>query len=90
MDIGVNMVKMIVYLIVINIIAFFIYFLDKRLAMKEGPRISETALMLLSLIGGAIGALLSMQIFRHKTKKLEFYLVNILAIIIWIIILIEQ
>ena len=60
------MIKMIIYLVIINIIAFFVYFIDKRLAMKEGPRISETSLILISLIGGAIGALLSMYIFQKK------------------------
>jgi len=84
------MIKMLIYLIIINIITFFIYFVDKRQAIKEGNRISETSLMLLSLVGGAIGALASMYIFHHKTKKIEFHLVNILAIIIWIIIIIQK
>jgi uncharacterized membrane protein YsdA (DUF1294 family) len=46
--------------------------LDKYFAIKHKYRISEKKLLLLSLIGGSLGAILGMNIFRHKTKKSKF------------------
>lgn len=60
------------YIIFINIIAFFIVFIDKQKAKNGKYRISEKALFILALIGGSIGTYSSMLIFRHKTKKWYF------------------
>ena len=57
------------YLVVINIISFFTYGLDKYLAIKNKRRISENSLISLSIIGGSIGSILGMFFFHHKTKK---------------------
>ena len=80
--------KLYYYLIIINIITLLIYGLDKYLAIKNLRRISEFSLFFLSFIGGPLGALLGMLIFRHKTKKIKFYTVNILCIILYIYIVI--
>lgn len=61
-----------VYLIVINIIAFILYGVDKRKAQKGKWRISENTLLLLAVLGGSLGAIVGMKIFRHKTKKKAF------------------
>lgn len=60
------------YLTIINIAAFFIYALDKLKAKRAARRISERALLALALFGGSVGAWLSMQIFRHKTRHFKF------------------
>jgi len=60
------------YLLGINIITFFIYGLDKLLAIKEKRRIRVSTLLLFSLFGGEIGGILAMKIFHHKTKKKIF------------------
>ena len=78
---------MIIYLIIINIFTFIIYGVDKFLAVKHYYRISEKLLYLFSILGGALGALLGMFFFRHKTLKLKFYLVNIIFLVIWVILL---
>ncbi len=78
---------MIWYLVGINIIAFFIYGIDKYLAIKKAYRISEYSLFILSVFGGPIGALLGMKVFHHKTKKFVFWIVNIIILVIWILIL---
>lgn len=70
-----------IYLISINLIAFFLIFIDKQKAIHHKWRISEANLLLISLIGGPFGTLLGMHIFHHKTKKLKFKLVPLLAII---------
>ena len=63
---------LIIYLIVINLIAFLVMFLDKRKAKYGKWRIPEQTLFILAVIGGSIGAIAGMYTFRHKTKKLRF------------------
>ncbi len=65
---------LIFYLVIINIVTFFVYFLDKHNAQKKLYRVSEKALITLALVGGSLGALFAMYIFRHKTKHLFFTL----------------
>ena len=57
------------------------YGVYKLKAINGDWRISEKALLLTSFLGGALGGLLGMQLFRHKTKHWYFYAVNILGII---------
>ena len=75
---------MLTYLIIINVISFIIYGLDKLLAILKKYRIPEGILLSLSIIGGPLGSLLSMLIFHHKTKKLLFYIINIISLVAWI------
>ena len=60
------------YLIVINIVTFLIYGIDKRKAKQGSWRISEATLLILAVIGGSIGALLGMKIWHHKTMHKNF------------------
>lgn len=62
----------IIYLIIINLIAFLTMFIDKRKAKYGRWRIPEQTLLILAIIGGSIGAMVGMYTFRHKTKKLRF------------------
>ena len=75
------------FLVIINIISFFVYGLDKLLAIYRKNRVRELYLHVFSLFGGCLGSLLGMILFRHKTRKLRFYLWNILMVILWIYIL---
>lgn len=61
-----------IYTVVINIIAFAAYGIDKQKAVKNKWRISENTLIGLALIGGSVGALLGMRCFHHKTRKKKF------------------
>ena len=61
-----------IYLIIINLIAFIAMYLDKRKARYGKWRIPEQSLFILALIGGSIGAIIGMYTFRHKTKKYRF------------------
>ena len=79
---------MIWYLVGINILAFIIYGIDKYLAVKNKYRISEYSLFILSVFGGAVGAILGMRVFHHKTRKLSFWIGNIILLIIWVIIVV--
>ena len=71
---------LIVYLLLINIVTFFFFALDKFKASGQYRRTPEKVLWLLSLIGGSIGALGAMYFFRHKTKKDSFQAVMLLII----------
>lgn len=62
------------YLIGINLITLVAYGMDKRKAKTDAWRIPEKTLLLLTAIGGSVGALLGMYGFRHKTKHLKFVL----------------
>ena len=75
------------YLLIINIITFIVYAVDKYKAINKHRRISELTLYCLGFIGGFLGALLAMLLFRHKTKKIRFYVLNIFYFIIWLLFL---
>ena len=72
------------FLIIINIITFIIYGIDKLQAIRHKYRISENTLLIFSFLGGSIGALLGMIIFRHKINKPKFYLLIPLFLILHI------
>lgn len=79
----------VVYLSVINIISFIVIAIDKGKAKKKNYRISENTIIVLSIIGGSVGTLMGMTMFRHKTKKKKFYIgVPIIYLINQIIIII--
>jgi len=61
-----------IYILLINLIAFVVFGIDKRKARKGQWRVPESTLFILAIIGGSIGALLGMLVFRHKTKHRKF------------------
>lgn len=61
-----------IYLIIINIITFILYAVDKFKAIKGKWRISELMLLGFAFFGGSLGGLVAMYVFRHKTKKAKF------------------
>lgn len=61
-----------VWLIAINLVTFAVYGIDKRRARRGAWRVPEKTLFLLPLLGGSVGALLGMRVFRHKTKHWYF------------------
>ena len=62
------------YLIVINIVTWIAFGLDKWKAKSGKWRIPERTLLLLALAGGSLGALAGMIMFRHKTRKSKFFI----------------
>ena len=61
-----------IYILVINIVTFAVYGIDKQRARKHKWRIPESVLILLAVLGGSIGALSGMIAFHHKTQKPKF------------------
>lgn len=68
------MVVLLIYLGVMNFIAFAMYGIDKYKAKKGLWRVPEKTLLLLAALGGSVGAYGAMQVFRHKTKHAAFYI----------------
>ncbi len=62
----------IAYLVLINIVTFIVFGVDKAKAKNHSWRVPEKTLFLLAIIGGSVGAIVGMQTFRHKTRKWYF------------------
>ena len=73
------------YLVVINLMAFVLYGIDKKRAIRNEHRIKEGVLLWIARLGGAIGSWLGIKLFRHKTKHTKFRIVVPLWIVIWIV-----
>lgn len=73
------------YLIAINFVTFYAFWVDKQAAMDGGWRLSEGFLISLALFGGIVGAKLGQRVWRHKTRKQPFRTVLNAVIIIHLI-----
>ena len=60
------------YWMIINIVAFFLMGIDKKKARTGAWRSPENTLFLSAILGGSIGSICGMQLFRHKTKHKSF------------------
>lgn len=78
-----------IYLLIINLISFITFFIDKRKSIKNKWRIRENTLHLLSFVGGVYGSIVAMLLFRHKTKKPKFCIITAIALVINIFIVYE-
>lgn len=66
------MIYIFAYLIIINLVLFFVMGWDKSRAKKSAWRVRESALFLLAAIGGSIGGIIGMRAFHHKTRDKNF------------------
>ena len=66
---------------IVSIVTFFAYGLDKRKAKKKRWRTPEAVLLCLGFFGGAVGALIGMSLFRHKTRHWYFRAVNLIGLV---------
>ena len=71
------------YLILVNLIAFALYGIDKRRAIKHQFRIPEKTLLWMARIGGGIGSWLGIKVFHHKTKHARFRIAVPLWTMLW-------
>lgn len=62
------------YIIFINIVCYIIFGIDKRRAINKEYRIRESTFIILSFMGGSIGILIGMVMFKHKLRKKKFYI----------------
>ena len=69
------MIKILFFsLLAINLLAFAMFGIDKYKAKHNQWRIPEATLLAAAVIGGSVGALLGMKLWRHKTKHAKFFL----------------
>ena len=81
-----------IYLAGINVIGFLAMFIDKEKAKRGSWRIPEKTLFLFTFLGGGVGTIAGMYLFRHKTKKFRFTIgfpvilfTEIALVIYWIV-----
>lgn len=72
---------------IISTITFFLYGIDKLKAKLGAWRIPERVLLGFAFFGGGIGALLGINLFRHKTRHWYFWAVAILGVALQVAIL---
>ena len=60
------------YLLIVNVVSFWIMLYDKNMAKIRGQRVPERTLFCLAAIGGSIGCILGMYLMRHKTQHITF------------------
>ena len=63
---------MLIYLALINVLAFVLFGIDKYKAQHDRWRIREATLIGIAVIGGSVGAWLGMLLWHHKTQHLKF------------------
>lgn len=68
------MYPFLIYILIINVLCFATFAVDKGLSVINKNRISETTLLTLTFVGGSLGGLISMSIFKHKVSKIHFLL----------------
>ena len=62
------------YLLLINAAGFLLMLVDKWKAKKNRWRVRESTLLMVAALGGSVGSLAGMYLFRHKTQHLKFTL----------------
>ena len=93
---------MLIYLCIVNVIAFILCFIDEEKTIDEekileelelyiGKKIDlEKTLLFFSFIGGCFMFYVGMYLFRHKTKHIKFKILVPLFILIWIYIILKR
>lgn len=75
------------YLVLVNLVSFVMYATDKIKAQNEKKRIPVAVLMGIALLGGAIGAIAGMYLFRHKVRQKCFTVGVPLILVTWVILI---
>ena len=74
---------LILYLILINLLGFVLYGVDKAKSKGKSRRIPERTLLWVARLGGGLGCWLGMMLFRHKTKHTRFMILVPLWTALW-------
>jgi uncharacterized membrane protein YsdA (DUF1294 family) len=76
----------VIYVLLINLIAFLAMWWDKWKASKQEWRVAEATLHIIGFIGGAVGIFAGMYRFRHKTQKRSFQALAVVGLVVSLII----
>ena len=74
---------LLLYLILINLLGFVLYGVDKAKSKGRSRRIPERTLLWVARLGGGLGCWLGMMLFRHKTKHTRFMILVPLWTVLW-------
>lgn len=75
---------LIILFALMSVVLFIVMGIDKNHARLRMRRVPEATLFSLALLGGALGGVLGMQVFRHKTQHMKFVIgFPLLALIQW-------
>ena len=74
---------LLLYLILINLLGFVLYGVDKAKSKGKSRRIPERTLLWVARLGGGLGCWLGMMLFRHKTKHNRFMILVPLWTVLW-------
>lgn len=83
----------IIYLVITNVLGFALMGIDKQRARKNAFRIPEATLFSVAIVGGSIGSIIGMFLFRHKTKHWYFLVgmplilliqIGLVALLFWL------
>lgn len=70
-----------IYLLLINVFTLTLFGYDKDMAEKKKKRVSEKTLLTFTFLGGTLGALIGMRMYKHKTSKTSFQIKFLLTVI---------
>ena len=71
------------YLVVINLAIAFLFIYDKVAAIKSLRRVPERILHIFEFLGGVIIVVILMHLIKHKTRKMSYYWVTYVLLIVW-------
>ena len=74
---------LLLYLLLINLLGFVLYGVDKAKSKGRGRRIPKRTLLWVARLGGGLGCWLGMMLFRHKTKHTRFMILVPLWTVLW-------
>lgn len=74
------------FVVVWNLVVFFIYYYDKRAAINGTRRVPEIKLITYALCFGALGAYAGMKIFHHKTQHSKFMILVPIFLIVQLVV----
>lgn len=79
-------------ILIVNVLTFLLYGIDKWKAKRSRWRIPESALLGMAAVGGSVGAWLGMRVWRHKTQHKKFrygvpaILVAQIVLLVWAVV----
>ena len=80
--VAISVPVLVAYVLGLGLSTFLIYGYDKLRAVRGGVRVPESALLTLSVIGGAAGGWAGMLIWRHKTQHAIFWVAQVIGTVV--------
>ena len=80
-----DVIVFVVYILIVNVLAFILYGIDKRRSQRKMYRIPENTLLWMARLGGGVGSWLGIKKFHHKTKHKRFMIIVPLWTVLWVV-----